>query len=162
MLPGRSRVTCMIYAKFPGLDLYCTDPAQHLQNNGRLGSRWSRWSVSWSIWSRRPTCVRLSFSLLFVFSTASLDVPRSYPLTPLVVSVLSAHRHRPRHPQQPPYPAPGWGNFRARQREWKSGECSCTTLHNLHCKRQRKAPIKGCFCFNRFRAWHIFTNMSYC
>ena len=30
MLPGRSRITCMIYHLFPGLDLYCADPAQPL------------------------------------------------------------------------------------------------------------------------------------
>ena len=30
MLPSGSRKTCTIQDVLPGLDLYCTDPAQHL------------------------------------------------------------------------------------------------------------------------------------
>ena len=34
MLPGGSRIICMIYHRFPGLDMYCTDPAQPLTTAG--------------------------------------------------------------------------------------------------------------------------------
>ena len=34
MLPGGSHTICMIYDAFPGLDLYYTDPAQHLRTAG--------------------------------------------------------------------------------------------------------------------------------
>ena len=34
MLPDGSRITCMIYDTFSGLDLYCTDPVQHLTREG--------------------------------------------------------------------------------------------------------------------------------
>ena len=34
MLQGGSGKICMIYHMFPGLDLYCTDPAQHLITAG--------------------------------------------------------------------------------------------------------------------------------
>ena len=34
MLPGGSRVTCMIWEMLPGLDLYYTDPLQHLITAG--------------------------------------------------------------------------------------------------------------------------------
>ena len=43
----------MISDVFPGLDLYCTDPAQ-TSHNGRWGARWSRW---WPIWYICPRCV---------------------------------------------------------------------------------------------------------
>ena len=57
MLPGGSRITCMILDMFPGLDLYCTDPEQHLTTAGREWSRWwSIWSRSWFIWSICPMC----------------------------------------------------------------------------------------------------------
>ena len=35
MLPGVSRITCMIYIMFPGLDLYYADPAQPLTTAGK-------------------------------------------------------------------------------------------------------------------------------
>ena len=35
MLPGGSRITCMILEMFAGLDLYYTDPEQHLTTAGR-------------------------------------------------------------------------------------------------------------------------------
>ena len=35
MLPGGSRLICMIYRTcFREVDLYCTDPAQHLTTSG--------------------------------------------------------------------------------------------------------------------------------
>ena len=34
MLPGETLTMCMIWHMFPGLDLYCTDPAQHLTTAG--------------------------------------------------------------------------------------------------------------------------------
>ena len=34
MLPGGSRITCIIYAMFPGLHLYYTDPAQYIITAG--------------------------------------------------------------------------------------------------------------------------------
>ena len=37
LTPDGNRETCMIYDRFPGLDLYGTDPTQH--QNCRLGSR---------------------------------------------------------------------------------------------------------------------------
>ena len=34
MLPGGNRIICMIERVFPGLDLYCTDLAQHIIRAG--------------------------------------------------------------------------------------------------------------------------------
>ena len=34
MLPGGSRISFMILNMLPGLDLYCTDPAQHFITEG--------------------------------------------------------------------------------------------------------------------------------
>ena len=34
MLPGGSRITCMMYDMVPGFHLCCADPAQHLTTTG--------------------------------------------------------------------------------------------------------------------------------